>query len=177
MPIVWEPLLLISLIVLVIPVAILIGQHWRSGPLISLSAGATLGVSIGLALTWASFATNPADTYYQSRFPAILALIGGSVLLLGAWSLALTGALRLRRRSMALAVFLALCLTVYANLVGLEAFMTSPVRYCGDALPPTCGPPDVGRFTLFAALSLAGPLATLIYALFAAFQRQPTEEG
>ena len=163
MPIFWEPLLLYPLAALVIPVAILIGQRWRGGPLISLSAGATLGVAIYLALMLASFSADP-NHVYDNAVAQILSLFGGAVLLLGALSLAFADGLRVRRRAWALIQ----CALVYGSFVGMLGFYVAPVRFCGGLPSGTyCAPPDLRRFALFAALSLAGPVATLAYALLA----------
>jgi hypothetical protein len=173
LPTFWEPLLLFPLLVLIIPIAILIGQRWRSGPLVSLSAGAIIGMVIYLALltmTWSAFSPNfnpPFGGYYTE---AVMSLIGGAVLLLGASALAFADALRGRRPAWAVIQ----CALVYGSFVGMLGFFLSPVTYCGELPNGTyCSPFDYGRFAIFAALSLAGPLALLIYALFAAFQRQP----
>ena len=174
MPLFWEPLLLIPLLVLVIPIAILIGQRWRGGPLVSLSVGAVLGMVIYLALltlTWSSFSTNfnqPFGGYYTL---AVLSLVGGAVLLLGASALAFTDALRGRRRAWAIIQ----CALVYGSFVGMLGFFLAPVTYCGELPSGTyCSPIDYGRFALFAALSLAGPLATLLYALLALGRTTPS---
>jgi hypothetical protein len=163
MPIFWEPMLLFPLLALVIPVAILIGQRWRGGPLISLSAGATLGVVIYLALMWSSFSADPNHIYDNSTVET-LSLVGGAILLLGAGAVAFTDALRGQRRGWAFIQ----CALVYGSFAGMVGFSVSPVRFCG-ALPSGefCASPDLGRFALFAALTLAGPVATLVYALLA----------
>lgn len=170
MPIAWEPLLLISLLVMVIPVAILIGQRWRGGPQFSLSAGAILGVVIYLALIWASYSTSgyePVDNTIGA-----LSLLGGAILLLGALALGFADALRTRRLVWAL-IQSAL---VYGSFVSMLGFVSEPVKSC-SFLPSgaVCAPPDVGRFVLFVVLSLAGPIATLVYALRTGAQRQPRE--
>lgn len=171
LPTFWEPLLLFPLLVLIIPIAILIGQRWRSGPLVSLSAGAILGMVIYLALlalTWSSFSANFNQSFGGYYTEAVLSLVGGAVLLLGASALAFADVLRGRRR-----VWLApLCLFAYATFVGTLGFVTTPLRFCGDALGgpnggPSCAPPDFSLFAIFGALSLAGPIATLLYALLA----------
>lgn len=168
MPIFWPQILLLPLLALVIPVAILIGQRWPHGPLISLSGGATLSVAIYLALTWASFSPSG----YQPIDDTIryLSLLGGVILLLGALALAFADALRERRRVRAIIP----CALVYASFVGMLGFALEPVRTC-SFLPSgaVCGPPDVGFFVLLVVLILAGPLALLVYALRAGVQRQP----
>jgi hypothetical protein len=168
MPIFWEPMLLFPLLVMVIPVAILLGQRWRGGPQISLSAGAILGVVIYLALTWASFATRGYEPIENTI--GTLALLGGAILLLGALALGFADALCTRRRVWAL-IQSAL---VYGSFVGMLGFMLEPVRVC-SFLPSgaICAPPDMGRFALTIALMLAGPIATLVYALRTGAQRQP----
>ncbi|HEY8323674.1 MAG TPA: hypothetical protein VIG77_04230 [Ktedonobacterales bacterium] len=164
----WEPMLLFPLLALLIPVGILIGQHWQRGPLVSLSAGAALGVVIYLALTWSSFTVDYYPVYPYSTVETLMLVAGllvvGAILLLGALALAFTDALRERRRVWAIVQ----CALVYVSFVGMLGFMLEPVRFCGELPSGTyCSPPDVGRFALFAALSLAGPIATLAYALLA----------
>lgn len=172
MPIFWHLMVLLPLLALAIPVAILIGQRWRNGPLISLSAGATLGVGIYLALTWAWLADSTSNPYSESAI-SILFLIGGAVLLLGAWALALTDALRERQRVWAVIQ----CALVYGSFVGMLGFFLSPVTYCGELPSGTyCTPFDYGRFAIFGALSLAGPIATLLYALLAHGRAAPAPD-
>lgn len=167
LPTFWEPLLLFPLLVLIIPIAILIGQRWRSGPLVSLSAGAILGMVIYLALlalTWSSFSANFNQSFGGYYTEAVLSLVGGAVLLLGASALAFADVLRGRRRVWAVIQ----CALVYGSFVGMLGFFLSPVTYCGELPSGTyCTPFDYGRFAIFGALSLAGPIATLLYALLA----------
>jgi hypothetical protein len=176
LPTFWEPLLLFPLLVLVIPIAILIGQRWRSGPLVSLSAGAVLGMVIYLALltlTWSSFSTYPYQPFGGYYTLAVLSLIGGAVLLLGASALAFADALRGRRLAWAVTQ----CALVYGGFVGMLGFFLSPVTYCKGLPNGTyCTPFDYGRFALFAVLSLAGPLATLLYALLAQGRTAPAPD-
>lgn len=172
MMIFWGPMLLIPLVTLVIPIAILMVQRWSGSPLISLSAGATLGVVIYLALlalTWSSFSANPYQPIGGYYTVAMMSLVGGAVLLLGASALAFTDALRGRRPAWAIIQ----CALVYGSFVGMLGFYLSGVTYC-ESLPngTYCSPFDYGRFAIFGALSLAGPLATLLYALLA--QRRTT---
>lgn len=161
MQIFWEPILLVPLVAMVIPIAILIGQRLRGGPLTGLSAGAVLGILICLALSWASLWSG--DAPYPTSLSSVLALACGSVLLLGGFALAGADALRARRREWAVG----LCVATYATFVGLIGPIIIPIRSCqyGPLGAPTCSPPDVGRFLLFAALSLLGPCAMLVYAL------------
>lgn len=164
----WEPMLLFPLLVMTIPVVILVGRRWRGGPLISLGAGATLGVVVELSLIWTSYGSSGYEPIYDTG--RYLSLFGCAILLLGALALTFENALRARRILWALI----LCALVYGSFVGMLGFMLEPVRFCGELPSGTyCSPLDVGRFALFAALSLAGPIATLAYALLAQGRTAP----
>ncbi|HET9109876.1 MAG TPA: hypothetical protein VFN78_03525 [Ktedonobacterales bacterium] len=160
---------LIPLIAMVIPVAILIGQRLRGDPLISLSAGALAGFVIYLALTWASLWVS--DTQYSESLLQGLSTIGGAVLLLSAFAMSFTDALRMRRRGWAVA----LCVAVYATFFALIGVFSAPLRSCAyfPQGAPTCTSPDVTRFLLLAAINLVGPCAMLTYALRAQGRAEP----
>ncbi|HZC05303.1 MAG TPA: hypothetical protein VE338_06655 [Ktedonobacterales bacterium] len=161
MQILWEPILLVPLVAMVIPVAILIGQWVRGGALTSLSAGALLGIVIYLAPVWVSLWSS--DASYSFSLPGTLALASGAVLLLGGFAIAGADALRVRRRGWVVG----LCVTVYATFVALVGLTITPIRSCMYLMsgPPACAPPDVGRILLFSAASLVGPGVMLLYAL------------
>lgn len=171
MPIYWEPIVLVPLVAMVIPVAILIGQRARGGPLTGLGAGALLGFLIYMTLTWSSLWSS--DTPIAGSLPQVLALVIGAVLLLGAFTLATVDALRMRRRGLAIA----LCVAVYVTFFALMGLLSAPLKSCAyfPQGAPTCTSPDVTRFLLFATISLIGPGAMLVYALRAQGREAQTE--
>jgi hypothetical protein len=162
MPVQWRPALEVPLLALVIPAAILVGQRVRGGPLLVASGGALLG----FVIFWASGLTggfSSGNTFNYDAFVVYTCVFFGAVmLLLGAWALALAGAMGERRWGWAALLSLA----VYLTFAALVAIVSSPYPSCLFApQQPYCLSANVSVWKSFAVGSFIGPVAVLLYAL------------
>jgi len=172
----WWPVLLLPLPLLVIPLAVALGQVVRGGPVTVMSVGAGLGLgSFWLALDSANLfpSTEFAPAAQLVLWIAISAL-AGEVLLMAAWAIALAQTFRARQW-----VWLALlCLAVYFTFATLIYFESSEYATC--LLNPAafsqafCGDINPDALPVFVVATYAAPVILLLYGLVVgARRRQP----
>jgi hypothetical protein len=161
MPQNWIPMLIVGALALIIPLTILIGQWLRIGPMIVANGGALLG----LAIFWLNL-----REFYQPLGPnrlaplvSIVAAIGGALLLLAGWTLALADAALARRWGwMAL-----LCLATFISVGAIYNLVGTPYMTC-VALPSeayACALVNPIAEALTIAGDFVGPATALVYAL------------
>lgn len=155
MPIQWAFALLNGLLALVIPAAIIMGHRARGGPLVVMGGGALLA----LLIFWLSILDGASSDYALAIFYIFL---GGMLLLLGAWALALADAARERRW-----VWVALLsFAVYFTVVPLLAGLLSPYAAClFGSQQSYCASANQVEQALFIVGSFIGPVVIMLYAL------------
>jgi hypothetical protein len=166
----WSPVLIVPLLLLVIPLAIALGQVVRGGPVTVMSVGA--GLSMGsFWLTLRSLYVPPYDA--QTALWLIFSALVGAILLVGAWALALAQAFHARQWVMVallcLVVYLAIAALVFFEYSGYATCIFDPVAFC--SLMNASILPLILPLTL--AASFLAPVVLLVYALSAGARRQP----
>ena len=166
----WWPALLLPLPLLVIPLAIALGQVVRGGPVTVMSVGA--GLSMGsFWLTLRSLYVPPYDA--QTALWLIFSALVGAILLVGAWAVALAQAFRARQW----AWVALLCLVVYLASAALVFFEYSGYATCIFDPAAFCAQTNVTVLPLILPLTLAAsflaPVVLLLYGLRSGARREP----
>ncbi|HEU0027595.1 MAG TPA: hypothetical protein VFQ25_10815 [Ktedonobacterales bacterium] len=157
----WTPALQVSLVALVIPAAILMGQRARVGPVVATGSGAL----VAFLMFWSLLTTEEfsgGDSFpYLTRYYILFSAV---FLLLGAWALALAKAVDERRW----AWVALLSLAVYLTFTALFVMWQLPYSICLD-MPqqPYCAVASQGTQALLMAGAFIGPIVMLIYGLCA----------
>lgn len=168
MLIAWWPVLLYPLPLMVIPLAIALGQVVRGGPVTVMSIGAAIGIGSYL-LALRDYYTPYHIGGAQAVLWVIFSALAGATLLVGAWALALAQACRARQW-----VWVALlCLAVYITAAALVLFEASGYAFCLFNPEAFCGQSDPVALPLFLASDFLAPAVLLAYALLAGVRRQP----
>ncbi|HEX8983755.1 MAG TPA: hypothetical protein VF792_13355 [Ktedonobacterales bacterium] len=166
MPATWWLALIYPLPLLLIPLAVLLGQHIRIGAVAVMSGSAALlagvfwlillGVIV-MRISSNSFVNGQVEAYVEV-YAALLAI----VLLVCAWTLALAEAFRERRWGWVAAQ----CLADYLTFASVFVYLTGPYFSCysnPDLFICVTVNQSVGAILI--ACMFAGPLALLAYAL------------
>ncbi|HEX9038895.1 MAG TPA: hypothetical protein VF808_18075 [Ktedonobacterales bacterium] len=152
---------------LVIPAAVLTGQRWRSGAMVASAIGALLGF---LPL-WAASLTAVSVYSFGVAFGyvEILLFLGGGLLLVGAWAIALERAVRQRHWWGFVLV------TASALLSTGLFFIQDPYYYpCASSFGAGgCNANPPLTHAIFLGAALIGPGAILAYAWWARHARTP----
>lgn len=160
---------IIIALALLIPLSVVIGQWARGGPVTVACIGAALGFALFWVILSTSYSLTP-PSFEASLFATLLGYVGGALLTLAAWALALADAIRARRWGWLAAVWLA----VYVTIAATYSIFATPIVSCAfSTYPNNCAPQSRIFFWLIAAGSFVGPAVLLTYALRHATRAQP----
>lgn len=151
---------------LIVPLVIILGERARGGPV----TVASIGAALGFAIFWLITANTLPQNLTANLFASLIGYIGGVLLTLTAWALALADTRRTRRWGWLAAVWLAF----YANIAATYFILTSDVASCAYASDlPYC--PSQSRILLWLVVAgcFVGPGVMLAYALRHATRAKP----
>lgn len=160
--IVGIPIVILGALVLVVPLAILIGQRLRSGPIAVASGGALLGLAAFWLLIRQTYI--PSDAYGPYVEYSEFALVGTSLLLIVGWALALADAAQARRWGW----IALLCFATYISMAAMFfSVVATPYATCGaNPWLPECLGVNPVEEVLTITSGFFGPTISLVYALY-----------
>ncbi len=131
---------------------------------------ASIGAALGFAIFWLITANTLPQNLTANLFASLIGYIGGILLALTAWALALADARRTRRWGWLAAVWLAF----YANIAATYFMITTDVVSCAYVSDmPYCPPQNRILYWLIVAGCFVGPAVLLAYALRHATRAKP----
>lgn len=162
----WISALTLPLVALVVPGAILIGQFWRNGALIVTGAGALAA----FGAIWTMSVTNIFATIFSTPTTSLILtqaliylIIGGALLLIAGWAIALVSAAQARRwlwvGALIASVYLSVVLVIY---ISQEPYPSCLFSASGQ---PFCATYQESMQAQFLTACVVGPASILAYAL------------